>query len=171
MQETYKYSILEEKHVTLQMGSSIAMKREGNVNQGFSRLDMLLMRTFKYFSTFEEAQTCNMSKKNLDCFSKSIISSLRVEKFTSASLYRIHYAGANSQEHALSKSLLRGRKRKGKLIISYFNMPLLPKFTSLAESKCTLNIYLGKEVYVIRCPHLKINTHRSSVWCYMTRLH
>lgn len=77
MQETYKYSILEEKHVTLQMGSSIAMKREGNVNQGFSRLDMLLMRTFKYFSTFEEAQTCNMSKKNLDCFSKSIISSLR----------------------------------------------------------------------------------------------
>lgn len=26
MQETYKYSILEEKHVTLQMGSSMAMK-------------------------------------------------------------------------------------------------------------------------------------------------
>lgn len=27
MQETYKYSILEEKHVTLQMGSSMAMKK------------------------------------------------------------------------------------------------------------------------------------------------
>jgi len=55
MQETYKYSILEEKHVTLQMGSSIAMKKEGNFNQGFSRIDMLLMKILQYFSSSEQA--------------------------------------------------------------------------------------------------------------------
>lgn len=56
MQETHKYSILEEKHVTLQIGSSIDMKKKkGNFNQGFSRLDMHLMKKFKYFSSFEQA--------------------------------------------------------------------------------------------------------------------
>lgn len=70
MQETYKYSILEKKHVTLQMGSSIATKKEGNFNQGFTRLDMLLMKIFKYFSSFEEAQAFKMSKKKEGFFQK-----------------------------------------------------------------------------------------------------
>lgn len=68
MQETYKYSILEKKHVTLQMESSTAMKREGNFNQGFSRVDRLLLEIFKHFGTSKQAQTCSVSKKNQGFF-------------------------------------------------------------------------------------------------------
>lgn len=71
MQESYKYSILEEKHVTLQMGSSSAMKKEGNFNQGFSRLDMHLMKIFKYFRSFEQAQTFKIPKKKEGFFPKA----------------------------------------------------------------------------------------------------
>lgn len=45
-----------------------------------------------------------------------------------------------------------------------------PNFTSLATSECILNIYLVKEVYMIRCPHLKINIQGNAGQCYMTGL-
>lgn len=85
MQESYKYSILEEKHVILQMGSSSAMKKEGNFNQGFSRLDMHLMKIFKYFRSFEQAQTFKIPKKKEGFFQKHNCTAQKVGKFLSLS--------------------------------------------------------------------------------------
>lgn len=86
MQELYKYSILEEKHVILQMGSSSAMKKkEGNFNQGFSRLDMHLMKIFKYFRSFEQAQTFKISKKKEGFFQKHNYTAQKVGEFLSPS--------------------------------------------------------------------------------------
>lgn len=85
MQESYKYSILEEKHVILQMGSSSAMKKEGNVNQGFYRLDIHLMKIFKYFRSFEQAQTFKISKKKEGFFQRHNCIAQKVREFLSPS--------------------------------------------------------------------------------------
>lgn len=85
MQELYKYSILEEKHVIFQMGSSSAMKKEENFNQGFSRLDMHLMKIFKYFRSFEQAQTFKISKKKEGFFQKHNYTAQKVGEFLSPS--------------------------------------------------------------------------------------
>lgn len=49
-------------------GSSIAIKREENLNQGFSRLDMRLMKILKSFSTSEPAKTFKTSSKKKGFF-------------------------------------------------------------------------------------------------------
>lgn len=110
MHETYKYSILEKKHVTLQMGSSTAMKREGNFNQGFSRVDGLLLKTLKYSGTSKQAQTRSVSKKNQGFFPEAEAARSESGKIHFCIYNKTHDAGGKSWEKGLSKCLLQWRK-------------------------------------------------------------
>lgn len=61
------------------------MKKEGNFNQGFYRLDMHLMKIFKYFRSFEWAQTSKISKKKEGFFQKHNYAAQKVGEFLSPS--------------------------------------------------------------------------------------
>lgn len=107
MQETYKYSILEKKHVTLQMGSSTAMKRKENFNQGSSRVDMLLLKMFQYSGTSKQTDLQRVQKEP-GIFSRSITNLLRKWKKKNhfCICNKTHDAGDKSGENVLSKSFL-----------------------------------------------------------------
>lgn len=87
MQETYKYSILEKKHVTLQMGSSTAMKRKGNFNQGSSKGRYASVENVSVFWYFQTNRLAACPKRTRGFFQKHHQFAQKVEKkITSASV-------------------------------------------------------------------------------------